>query len=409
MYSGSNRFLYAVAPGSTTDYSTFVGRSAGTLSPGGGREVGVGYQALNVSTGESNVAVGFNALAVLTNGFFNIGIGSFAGSALTGANSNIVIGYSAASVLTGSGNLVIGSQTATALTTGNTNILLGNSVATALTTGSNNIALGYNIQLPSNTASNQLDIGNLIYGTGIDGTGTTLSSGKIGIGTTTPNSLLNIAGTTPKLTLTDTSAGTNLKHWYLQSTGGALRVSTTSDVFVDQTAPPAFTINAGGNVGIGTANPGGALVVVQPRTETAFSSHGQVFTVSNNQPADTEGLMGGIAFNITNGIANSNAAIALVNTGARADLTFAGTNAAGTATEYMRIQQGGNVGIGTTTPFGRLSVTGAGMGTGSAFVVADSADVQRFTVFDNGKVSIGTTTPAAALTLSGLGHNHSVS
>src|SRR5205823_5774050 len=42
--------------------------------------------------------------------------------------------------------------------------------------------------------SNQLNIGNLLFGTGLDGEGTTLSSGSIGIGTTSPGSTLSVAG-----------------------------------------------------------------------------------------------------------------------------------------------------------------------------------------------------------------------
>lgn len=50
-------------------------------------------------------------------------------------------------------------------------------------------------------------------------------------------------------------------------------------------------------------------------------------------------------------------------------------------------------------PFARLSVTGAG--TGSAFVVADSANTQRFTILDNGNVGIATTSPSRALSAEG--------
>ncbi|HPA25701.1 MAG TPA: hypothetical protein PLK76_03010, partial [bacterium] len=55
-----------------------------------------------------------------------------------------------------------------------------------LTTGSNNIVIGYDIDAPSATGSNRMSIGNLIFGTGIDGTGASISSGAIGIATTTP-------------------------------------------------------------------------------------------------------------------------------------------------------------------------------------------------------------------------------
>ena len=54
---------------------------------------------------------------------------------------------------------------------------------------------------------------------------------------------------------------------------------------------------------------------------------------------------------------------------------------------------GDNVGIGTTTPTSRLSDTSAGTGTGRAFAVADSSNVERLTVLDNGNVGIGTGGP----------------
>ncbi len=65
----------------------------------------------------------------------------------------------------------------------------------------------------------------------------------------------------------------------------------------------------------------------------------------------------------------------------------------------------GNVGIGTTSPFARLSVTGAGTGTGTTFQVADSSNVPKFTLLDNGTVSIGTTTASNMVNIQGTGSN----
>ena len=61
----------------------------------------------------------------------------------------------------------------------------------------------------------------------------------------------------------------------------------------------------------------------------------------------------------------------------------------------------GNVGIGTSTPAAKLSITGSGLTTGRAFVVADSSNADRFSVLDSGRVVIGTTAPATlgALTI----------
>lgn len=76
------------------------------------------------------------------------------------------------------------------------NILIGYGVgANSLTTGSGNILIGYYLETPSSSTSNALNIGNLLFGTNIDGLGTTLSSGNIGIGTMNPTEKLTVAGT----------------------------------------------------------------------------------------------------------------------------------------------------------------------------------------------------------------------
>ena len=80
--------------------------------------------------------------------------------------------------------------------TGNGNIGLGYLAAANLTAGDNNIIIGYNIDAPIATGSNQLNIGNLIYGTGVDGTGSTVSSGNVGIGTASPNAKLAVHANT---------------------------------------------------------------------------------------------------------------------------------------------------------------------------------------------------------------------
>jgi len=81
------------------------------------------------------------------------------------------------------------------------------------------------------------------------------SSGFVGIGTSTPNWLLQAAGTRPFFTLSDTAAGTDLKHWYLSSQGGNLYVGTTTDAYATTTNYQALTILNNGNVGIGTTSP----------------------------------------------------------------------------------------------------------------------------------------------------------
>jgi hypothetical protein len=93
---------------------------------------------------------------------------------------------------TGNDNIAIGQQAGYDVSSGNENILIGYQATggTGITSGSGNILIGKDLRLLAQTGSNQLDIGNLIFGTGLN-SNTTLSTGSVGIGTASP-----ISGTT---------------------------------------------------------------------------------------------------------------------------------------------------------------------------------------------------------------------
>ncbi|MCX6788065.1 MAG: hypothetical protein NT108_02805, partial [Candidatus Kaiserbacteria bacterium] len=171
------------------------------------------------TTGIANTASGEQALLNNVTGSYNTGIGTNASLNNISATSSVAIGFSAAngtaaysnqggvylgyqsgySAATGSDyNTLLGYQSGYGVTTGARNVLIGQATIAAsynqVTTGSNNIAIGNDVAVASPTASNQLNIGNLIYGTGLNGTGSTLSSGNVGIGTTSPSTTLSVAG-----------------------------------------------------------------------------------------------------------------------------------------------------------------------------------------------------------------------
>ncbi|MCK9581665.1 MAG: hypothetical protein M0Q92_14635, partial [Methanoregula sp.] len=65
-----------------------------------------------------------------------------------------------------------------------------------------------------------------------------------------------------------------------------------------------------------------------------------------------------------------------------------------TATNFV-VTNGGNVGIGTTTPWGKLAVENTG--TGNSFIIGDEAnDSSPFVIDASGKIGVGTTTPSYA-------------
>ena len=202
---------------SSGGYNTYVGGSAGRYGGGGNRNSFFGWQSGYKTEGSRNAFFGTASGYGNTTGSYNTYIGTLSALSNSTGSYNTVLGYYGMYYNgSGSNNTVIGTEagygvsgnsysnnslfgyrSGYALTTGSNNILLGHLAGDNLTTGSNNIVLGYNIDAPAANSANTLNIGNLLFGTGLDGTGTTLSNGKIGIGTTSPSVLLTVGSTTP--------------------------------------------------------------------------------------------------------------------------------------------------------------------------------------------------------------------
>jgi len=236
--------MYSLQNNTTGIQNTAQGYSALNKNTTGSNNVASGKSSLfSNTTGSDNSAVGAAALNANTTGSQNTAVGRFALYNNASATSSTVVGYQAAfgnatysnqggvyygfqsgySAATGSDfNTLIGYQAGYGITTGSNNIWLGTATSSTgianLTTGSQNILIGNNISFASTTANGQLNIGNILFGTGITSTGSTLSSGSLGVGTTSPWRKFSVTGTVGLANLT---AGTG---------AGSLCLSSTNEV-----------------------------------------------------------------------------------------------------------------------------------------------------------------------------------
>ena len=199
-------------------------------------------------------------------------------------------------------------------------------------------------------------------------------NGNVGINTTTPNAPLEIngevrisaiAGSNAGLDILSNGQGSNsvtLKQGFNTATDniGFLYNRANADFVLGTNNLERMRIQAGGNVGIQTTTPNAPLEVNgEVRISAIAGSNAGLDILSNGQGSNFVTLKQG--FNT----ATDN--IGFLYNRANADFVL-GTN----NLERMRIQAGGNVGIGTITPSQKLEVNGgiklsAGSGGGLTF------------------------------------------
>jgi hypothetical protein len=224
----------------------------------------------------------------------NVFVGAYTGYSglITGASNNTFIGYGAGKVVTSGAN----------------NILLGYQAGEALTTGTKNIVIGYDIDAPAVNSTNVLNIGNLIYATGLDGSGTTLSSGNVGIGTTSPWGLLSINANGLAVGAPQFVIGSSTRTDFIVTQNGNVGIGTSSpfaklsitgttaqtnpllaiDYSLSGTATSsALYVSSLGNMGIGTTTPGRTLDVFGSGRYSADLTLGNSISTRSTAVSDT--------------------------------------------------------------------------------------------------------------------------
>lgn len=197
------------------------------------------------------------------------------------------------------------------------------------------------------------------------------SNGSVGIGTISPNVRFEVlsnpgvarisgsSGTAPRLELS--SAG--VVNWSLRS-----NANSASDFTIFQDSTERIRITSGGNVGIGTTSPGARLDVrpdVLPGNHTART----ITLLSDIYNNGSNGHQLAIT-SLSNNIHYQGWNISS-NWGGRLSFGVFTTTFTTSTFEFLSIINGGNVGIGTTSPSARLEVAGTTRITGIT-TIADS-------------------------------------
>lgn len=160
--------------------------------------------------------------------------------------------------------------------------------------------------------------------------------GNVGIGTTTPTAKLDVGGATSQI----------------QNTSGNISIIPAGNLLVSQ-----------GNVGIGTGTPGTKLDVAGTANFAGTLTHGGGYAYLGSYNSGTGPVYptGGVALATAWNFTNGGRDISLWNTDtlntAGTSFAFRQLTGASARTDIMTLMAGGNVGIGTTAPGGKLEIS----------------------------------------------------
>ena len=210
-------------------------------------------------------------------------------------------------------------------------------------------------------------------------------NGNVGIGTANPSASLHVQGDASIFGNNAGGSGIVINdipqaRWRISTGGYALSFSKHNSTSDEYSAwSEKVRIDSNGNVGIGTTSPDGRLHI---SSGTSGDCHLILHAdTDNNNETDNPKIMfrqDGAIYTAEIGIDNSGNKLAIRGTSGIA-FYDGGTSSTdinhleSTSTERMRIEPGGNVGIGTTSPYSKLSLRPATIynsQTGSSFTSA---------------------------------------
>ena len=370
-FANSNWFL----GGSGYDYSSTT-QTQGYYSADTINNIAVGPYALgSLTTGRNNVAMGRFALASTTTGYENVAIGDYAMASSTTGSENTAVGYSVLrKSTTGRYNTAQGYTALKSNTVGEGNTAQGHTSLLNNTSGDRNTAQGY-VSLISNTTGSY----NVAQGYG------PLRNNTTGYYNTALGSY---------------SMYNNTTAWYNSAIGSNAFYSNTTGSSNSALGNWSLYGNTTGSLNLGLG------VLTMASSTTGIGNIALGYSAGRNESGDNEtGSLSDrysmfLGYLSGRSVASTTPLTAATALGYRSEVGRDFSIALGGYGNYSA-----SVGIGTSSPFARLSIEGnSGSTTPLMLIATSSATYSTSTAFiidSQGRVGIGTTTPYAELTVQG--------
>jgi hypothetical protein len=232
---------------------------------------------------------------------------------------------------------------------------------------------------------------NTLLSAAINGAGKFIikTSGNVGIGTTSPFAKLSVAGNAyfdGTITASGFVATSSISAPYFTATD-ATATSTFAGGFIAGNG--SLNVLQNGNVGIGTASPGSQVVIQSATTgQLVIRGPGGQATDSIIRLAENSDVVGGY-----------------IRYDGSANILHIGMNGGSDVDSISILRSNNNVGIGTSSPYAKLSIENTSGGLTPLFTIASStagvATSTYLTVTSNGNVGIGTAAPNRKLNIIG--------